>query len=241
MNYGYKRFSGNLILVSAQYPLLQTDAPRCVPVLDTFPQVLLEHRAAACLRQLLNAVGATDEIVPVSGYRSFSQQVEIYRSSLLEHGADFTGKYVAKPGCSEHQTGLAIDLAQKAADIDFLCPDFPDTGICERFRSAASRYGFVQRYTQDKEDITGIACEPWHFRYVGYPHSEIMVQMGFCLEEYIDYLHQFSQGNPFVLQQHGRQIAVYFAGETPVQTADEAPITEVSGNNVDGCVMTIWQ
>ena len=241
MDYGYKRFSGNLILVSAQHPLLQTEAPRCVPALDAFPQVLMEHRAAICLRQLLTAIDAGDEIVPVSGYRSFAEQVKIYRDSMLENGANFTGKYVAKPGCSEHQTGLAIDLAKRAPEIDFLCPDFPDTGICMRFRSAASRYGFVQRYTKEKEGITGIACEPWHFRYVGYPHSEIMVQMGFCLEEYIDYLHQFSQGNPFLMRQHGRQIAVYFAGDMPLPSADGAPVTEISGNNVDGCVMTVWQ
>lgn len=255
------RPGGSLILVNHDHPLQQDTTPCCVPILESYPAVTMERRAAACLLQLLRAINAGDEIVPVSGYRSFAEQVQIYQDSLVENGADFTAKYVAKPGCSEHQSGLAIDLAKKAPEIDFICPDFPETGICGDFRKAASRYGFIQRYTAEKEHITGIACEPWHFRYVGYPHSEIMVQMNFCLEEYIDYLHGFTYAQPLTLRRGGRNISVFFseadmtveAGETietgktnckfansPIDLWAADNITEVSENNVDGCITTVW-
>ena len=91
---------------------------------------------------------------------------------------------MALPGCSEHQTGLAIDLGLRGPEVDFLCPDFPYTGPCGDFRRLAADYGFVERYPAGKEPITGIAHEPWHFRYVGVPHAERMAAMGLVLEEY---------------------------------------------------------
>lgn len=73
-------------------------------------------------------------------------------------------------------------------DIDFIRPDFPYDGICGEFRKVAPNYGFIQRYTEDKEKITGISHEPWHFRYVGYPHSQIITERGLSLEEYIEFV-----------------------------------------------------
>lgn len=234
-------FGGNLILVNHDHPLQQSAQPCCVPILENYPAVTMERRAAACLLQLLRAIGAGDEIVPVSGYRPYSEQMQIYQDSLAENGAAFTAKYVAKPGCSEHQSGLAIDLAKKAPKIDFICPDFPDIGICAEFRKAASRYGFIQRYTAEKEHITGIACEPWHFRYVGYPHSEIMEEMNFCLEEYIDYLHRFTYCRPMLLRRGDKEISVFFSETNEASHETAGIITEISGNNVDGCIMTVWE
>lgn len=72
-------------------------------------------------------------------------------------------------GCSEHETGLAIDLALAGEEPDFIRPPFPDRGICRRFRQRCADFGFVLRYPAGKETVTGIAHEPWHFRYVGVP------------------------------------------------------------------------
>ena len=85
----------------------------------------------------------------------------------MENGEEFTNQFVARPGHSEHQTGLAIDLGLKQPDIDFLRPYFPYKGICQTFRELSTDYGFIERYPAGKEAITGIAHEPWHFRYVG--------------------------------------------------------------------------
>ena len=94
---------------------------------------------------------------------------------MAESGLAFTHKYVAYPGCSEHQTGLAIDLGKAAGHIDFIRPAFPYDGTCGAFRRAAAAYGFIERYQKGKESLTGIAREPWHFRYVGLPHAAIMM------------------------------------------------------------------
>ncbi len=102
---------------------------------------------------------------------------------------DFTRQYVAIPGCSEHETGLAIDLAlDTGGEIDFIRPYFPYDGICSEFRARAAEFGFIERYPSGKEHITRIAAEPWHFRYVGAAHAVYLAAHGLTLEEYIDSL-----------------------------------------------------
>lgn len=125
--------------------------------------------------------------MPVSGWRSQQEQQRIWDDSMAEHGETFTRQYVALPGCSEHQTGLAIDLGKAAGYIDFIRPAFPYDGVCGRFRRLAARYGFIERYQRGKEEVTGISAEPWHFRYVGAPHAQLMETNGLCLEEYRDF------------------------------------------------------
>lgn len=175
-----------LMLVNAAHPYrgdlpLRELSPACGP--DS--AVFLHKTAADALDKLLQAIGAGAQIVPVSGWRSGAEQRAIYESSLKESGQEFTQKFVALPGCSEHQTGLAIDLALNREPIDFIRPDFPCTGVCGAFRKAAAEFGFVERYPAGKEEITGIAHEPWHFRYVGAPHAAVMAARGLCLEEYL--------------------------------------------------------
>lgn len=175
-----------LLLVNKTHPLCGVGEMDLVPVDPHFPDILLQREAADALKGLLLHIGAGNSIVPVSGYRSNREQREIYQVSLRENGADFTGKYVALPGCSEHETGLAIDLGLNRGEIDFIRPHFPYQGICGRFRSAAPDYGFIERYPQKKEGITGIAHEPWHFLYVGCPHARIITDLGMALEEYVE-------------------------------------------------------
>lgn len=173
-----------LVLVSAAHPLYDPPPTDLVPALPAYPAVLLRRPAAVALQSALAAIGSGDEIVPVSGYRSAAEQTEIYNASLREHGEEYTRSFVALPFCSEHQTGLAIDLAYNKPDIDFICPDFPEDGICGRFRQIAAQYGFILRYPAGKQGVTGIAHEPWHFRYIGCPHAALVQQSGLTLEEY---------------------------------------------------------
>lgn len=173
---------GNLILVNARRP-----CPFTVPKdLEPVKGVLLRREAARALERLIACVDGENEIIAVSGWRSEKEQTEIYRSSLKENGPDFTEKYVALPGHSEHQTGLAVDVGLNLPDIDFICPAFPESGVCGLFRRRAADFGFVLRYPPGKETVTGIAHEPWHFRYVGRPHSKIITERGLTLEEYLE-------------------------------------------------------
>ena len=124
-----------------------------------------------------------------SGYRSEENQEEIFESkyaSFREQGYSkkearkLTEKWVAEPGTSEHETGLAVDIN----------PDRDKSGdeVYRWLSENAHEYGFIKRYPEDKTDITGIGNEPWHYRYVGERAAREIKEKGMCLEEYIDFI-----------------------------------------------------
>lgn len=232
--------NGLLILVNAEHPIQHMERPVLAPAVPG-SDILLDTRAAAMLSGVISRIGAAGEIVPVSGWRSEAEQREIWDGSMRDSGEEFTRKYVALPGCSEHQTGLAIDLALRADNIDFIRPEFPYDGVCGRFRALAADYGFVERYQSGKEGVTGIAAEPWHFRYVGRPHARIMCEMGLCLEEYVEYLRAYPYPER-LLEVRGEvyEAEVGFAGARDALGLPDAPY-QVSGNNLDGYIYTLWR
>lgn len=237
-----KIYQGSLLLVNADHPLRENGEERLLPVNVQYPDILLMREAVYILHLIFDKLHCRDSIVPVSGYRSAEEQTEIFQSSLRENGEEYTRKYVAVPNHSEHQTGLAIDLGLKQGVIDFICPEFPYEGICDRFRRTAPAYGFVERYPKGKEEITGIGHEPWHFRYVGYPHSEIMSEYGLTLEEYMAWIKQFSCKSPLRWTK-GSQVTEVFYTEafqtgTTAITLPEDSLYMISGNNVDGFIVT---
>lgn len=238
-------YDGNLLLVNAQYPLKNQEKITLESVDSRFPDIQMESRAAGILRLILTYISAGDEIVPVSGYRSSEEQTAIFEDSLRENGETFTRQFVALPGHSEHQTGLAIDLGLNQEEIDFICPEFPFEGICNTFRKTAPDYGFIQRYEKDKESITGISHEPWHFRYVGYPHSRIITDKNFALEEYIEWLKGYREDSRYVFGCADEcDIEIFYVpadrDELPVSLPEHVKY-QVSGNNVDGFIVTVWR
>ena len=92
------------------------------------------------------------------------------------------GAAVARPGESEHETGLAFDIID-AGNADLW--GFEGTPQEKWLKEHCWDYGFIVRYPPDKAELTGIASEPWHFRYVGLPHSQTIHEQGLCLEEYL--------------------------------------------------------
>ena len=205
--------------------------------------VMLDGCAAGALSALMEELDGWRQIVPVSGWRSPGEQQQIWNDSLAENGRTFTETYVALPGHSEHQTGLAIDLGRNQEVIDFIRPEFPYDGICGAFRERAADYGFIERYPQNKEQITKIGHEPWHFRYVGVPHAGVMADKGLTLEEYISYLRQFPYGKRAETVTDGKReyriswLEVSLEEETVLEVADESACM-ISGNNADGYVIT---
>ena len=127
----------------------------------------------------------------------------------------------------------------------FIRPDFPYGGICEEFRQAAPDYGFIERYAKDKESITGISHEPWHFRYVGYPHSKIMQENGFSLEEYTQFIKAYLEDKKYLFEQaHRAEIEIYYVPAKDDKTLIKIPencVYQISGNNIDGFVVTVWR
>lgn len=231
---------GPLILVNPTHPLRPQPGPELVPADPHRPGVLLERRCARLLRACVQAVGGGGGIVPVSGWRSQAEQQAIWDDTLEREGENFTRKYVALPGCSEHQTGLAIDLGEAAGEIDFIRPRFPEDGVCGAFRRAAAGYGFIQRYRREKEAVTTIAEEPWHFRYVGAPHAALMEENGLCLEEYRDFVAE----QPRRCALAGGRAATVSWLPCPAEGL-ELPEPEgcwqISGDNAGGFFLTVWE
>lgn len=231
---------GPLVLVNPTHPLTQGQTPELIAPDSRCPQVQLERRTAHLLNACIQAVGGRNAIVPVSGWRSREEQQWIWDDTWAKEGEAFTRRYVALPGCSEHQTGLAIDLGERAEQIDFICPSFPDRGPCGAFRRLAAEYGFVQRYRREKESVTGIGAEPWHFRYVGTPHAQLMEENGLCLEEYGDFLRN---GPKTCTLPNGRTVQVSWLacpGET-VEAELPEHCCQLSGDNDGGFILTVWE
>ncbi|UVI30668.1 D-alanyl-D-alanine carboxypeptidase family protein [Paenibacillus spongiae] len=244
--------SGSLVLVNREHPIAEHYRPDDIVPVTTIQQAGTEesqirlHRTGyRQLNALLEASHAAGSIGIVSGYRTLAQQKHIYDSSLEEHGAAFTASYVARPNESEHQTGLAVDVGQLRDDVDYLCPSLPDHGVYASFKQLAAEFGFIQRYKEGKEAITNIACEPWHYRYVGVPHAIIMENYDLCLEEYIVYMKQFAfEGTHLYMKVKQHLIEIYAIdvadeGETliPIRSGSRY---EWSGNNTDGFIVTIF-
>ena len=148
----------DLMLVNRSHPLPDSTVPELAAPDPAYPEILMERRASLLLSACIRAAGGEGQIIPVSGWRSHAEQQAIWDDTMKKEGPSFTRSYVAYPGCSEHETGLAIDLALAAPEIDFIRPNFPYDGVCGSFRRLAPRYGFVERYRADKQAVTGIAA-----------------------------------------------------------------------------------
>lgn len=126
------------------------------------------------------------ELVAVSGYRSYERQQEIYENNLKTRGTTHTNQYSAKPGYSEHQTGLVMDVSCKSENYD-LQESFGDTPEGKWVAENCAKYGFVIRYPEGKSEITGYAYEPWHLRYVGVEMAAFLTENNLTLDEYYHY------------------------------------------------------
>lgn len=123
-------------------------------------------------------------IVPVSAYRFYKYQEDVFNQSIRDTGFENTKKYVATPGESEHQTGLAIDVGTLGA-MD-LTESFEKTDAYKWLINNMENYEFILRYPRRKEGITGYNYEPWHLRYVGVKFSKYIDKEKLTLEEYIN-------------------------------------------------------
>ena len=235
--------AGALLLVNAAHPMPDSPPPDLVCVDSRWPKVQLERRAARLLTACIRAAGGERSIVPVSGWRCREEQQAIWDDTLAREGERFTRQYVALPGCSEHQTGLAIDLGLAAEEIDFIRPHFPYDGVCGVFRQLAADYGFVLRYPPGKEAITGISHEPWHFRYVGVPHAKFMAERGLVLEEYVALLRRRYTRRPLTIRtaSHTFHVCRREAGDWDAPPQEPGTYRQVWADNCGGLVITRWR
>ena len=114
----------------------------------------------------------------ISGFRSYETQNTIYNNNVRKDGEAIANIYSAKPGQSEHQTGLAFDVGK-------ISDNYGETEPGKWLASNAHNYGFIIRYLKGKENITGYKYEPWHIRYVGVQVATEIYNKGITLEEYL--------------------------------------------------------
>ncbi|MGE5528935.1 MAG: D-alanyl-D-alanine carboxypeptidase family protein [Patescibacteria group bacterium] len=146
---------------------------------------LMTDEAARALERLFAQAEADGvALVGVSAYRSYDRQRAIHASQVQRYGEEEADRVSARPGRSEHQSGLAVDVSSPAVG-GALVEAFGETPEGRWLAQNAPAFGFVIRYPKGSEDITGYRYEPWHLRYVGAGHALAMAEKGLTLEEYV--------------------------------------------------------
>jgi len=119
-----------------------------------------------------------------SAYRDYATQNYLYNRKIQQYGDPaVAARIVAPPGTSEHQTGLALDITDRYYEMKD--SSLENTALYQWMSAHCHEYGFIVRYPKDKEDVTGIIYEPWHFRYVGVEAATYIMENGLCLEEFL--------------------------------------------------------
>ncbi len=155
------------------------------PFEEDLPQKQLRKEAAEALENLFaHAENDGLHLFAQSGFRSFERQEQIFTAFAEQDGEEAANKYSARPGESEHQTGLVMDITSESVNFQ-LTTEFGDTEEGIWVAKHAHEYGFVVRYPKGKESITQYDYEPWHLRYVGTKAATEMKNNNETLEEYL--------------------------------------------------------
>ncbi|MBM7556572.1 M15 family metallopeptidase [Halanaerobacter jeridensis] len=146
---------------------------------------LMAAKAATALEELFAAAKANNiELYAVSGYRSYQRQEVIFKSQVEKHGLLQANQISARPGESEHQTGLAMDVTSPQVKFK-LVQEFGVTKEGQWLKEHAAGFGFIIRYPEGKDAVTGYQYEPWHIRYVGQEIAQKIASQDLTLEEYL--------------------------------------------------------
>ncbi len=150
-----------------------------------------DSRAVDALKAFIQ--GARDAGLSVyltSSYRPYSTQEYLFEKKVAEYGGDreTAARIVAIPGSSEHQTGLAADICDQY--YEYMNESLANTALSKWMKEHCAEYGFILRFPEDKQEITGIMFEPWHFRYVGEEAAAYIMEKGLCLEEFVELYQQ---------------------------------------------------
>ncbi|MBR0541985.1 MAG: M15 family metallopeptidase [Clostridia bacterium] len=176
-----------LAIIGVNYPLPDKYSPNLSEAVDG-SSVKLDSRVATHYREMYNAAKQAGCILtPYSGYHTYSLQESTYTRKLNyyisqgyseEQAAAETQKKTLPAGCSEHNAGLCMDIVSASSD-------FVNTKEFQWLCDNAMNYGFVLRYPENKQEITGVNYQPWHWRFVGVEAAKEMAQNNQCLEEYL--------------------------------------------------------
>lgn len=168
--YSVQGKSGDIVIANKHYPLAADYNPGEDPT------------AVAALHELIAAMQAEGYAISdqYSGFRSYETQVDLYQSYVNKDGVAVADRYSARPGYSEHQTGLALTSSILVANLS------NEPGASKWLLKNAAKYGFIVRYQEGKEASTGYMPESWHLRYIGEDAKDVAAS-GKSLEEYFNF------------------------------------------------------
>ncbi|MEG0269212.1 MAG: M15 family metallopeptidase [Clostridia bacterium] len=181
-----KNMEGTAFLVNRQHVISGDYVPQVRKTELYGMSQRMRDDAATALEELFATAKseAGFSLATVSGYRSYSKQATIYARKKANTGsAEKADRLVALPGTSEHQLGMAMDIAKKGSSQ--LNGGFGKTQEGQWVNANAHRFGFIVRYQQGSEEITGYNYEPWHIRYVGKEHAKAIFESGVPMEIYM--------------------------------------------------------
>ena len=187
---------GTLFLVNREYMITADYVPEDL-VLPNVKRIntstMMRREAAEALEKLFRAAEEEEHytLVAVSGYRSYQTQRNIYKRRIKNAGQKKADKFVALPGASEHQLGLAMDVGRRTNHK--LKAAFGNTPEGKWLAKNCYRFGFILRYKAEWEEITGYGYEPWHIRYVGLEHALRIQELDIPFEEYVALLRAAQQ------------------------------------------------
>ncbi|MGI5963514.1 MAG: M15 family metallopeptidase [Lawsonibacter sp.] len=171
----------DLVLVNKYHRLPADYVPELVTLDPHYGVGSLTPEAADAFAQMADAARQDGiRLRSVSAYRSYSHQSRLYRNYVAQNGQNLADTFSARPGYSEHQTGLALDINTASTRSHF-----EQTAEFAWLSEHCTQYGFLLRYPQGKESVTGYRFEPWHYRYVGVETAQHCAELGLTYDEYI--------------------------------------------------------
>ncbi|AVP46248.1 M15 family metallopeptidase [Bacillus cereus] len=231
-------YKGDLLLVNRDYPVKKDSIRSDIINVNHNSELVRGYvifdrnlrLSKDVVKKFLNVVDAAgkesvNHFLISSGYRDFQEQKQLYEKM----GSD----YALPAGYSEHNLGLSLDIGSTQKKME----KAPEGKWIEE---NVWKHGFVLRYPKNKSNITGIQYEPWHIRYVGLPHSAIMQKKNFTLEEYLEFLKEEKEVSTEV---EGKKYTVSYC-KVSENTKVNVPANkqyEISGNNMDGVIMTVQE
>lgn len=259
-DYGFVSYSKNrirrgpLMIVSEDFPAEDAEEgivsvfekkSDCLFVRDM--EVFLMDEAMDALNRLAEdfkaETGHADLLVK-EGYITKEAQRRLYEADLQQTGANHSDLY-AMPGCNEFESGYTFELMLL---VNGAFQEFTGEGDYEWILKHCAEYGFVQRYPEEKSDITHVSGRPWVFRYVGTPHAWYMYKNKLCLEEYTSLLElsPYEGEHGIINDQLGREYEVYYFSVDPDDPEPEVVVPTpmnrvytISGNNKHGFYITV--
>ena len=239
-------YKGNLVLVNADYEYKFIDG-------DVDPITLFDNRndyydngdyVTKLDREVLTRLNAmmeayatassktSTDIFVLDGYRTYDEQLERHSSGKSR---------TFEAGHSDYHTGRTFDMFRmsEGGEISY----FAAEGDCAWFADNAAKFGLVVRHPDGKDDITGEKSRGYTYRYVGTPHAEYMNSKGICLEEYIAEVKKHTKDEPLEITTAGGTVQVYYVSAS-AEGATDVPVPNgkaytVSGNNIDGFIVTV--